>query len=82
MAVVTRGRRGKLLHLHPETAALHVDGVSRSFDGRRGSTLALDRFSLDVADGELVSVVGPSGCGKSTLLDLLAGHARPDCGHV
>ena len=82
MAVLQRSRRGKVVHMHPESAALHVDGVSRSYDGRRGSTLALDRFSLDVADGELVCVVGPSGCGKSTLLDLLAGHQSPDAGHV
>ena len=83
MALIQRtGRRGKVVHLHPSGNALHVDGVSRSYTGRSGSTLALDRFSLDVADGELVSVVGPSGCGKSTLLDLLAGHQLPDAGHV
>ena len=83
MAALQRtGRRGKVVHLHAPSAALHVDGVSRRFQGRRGSTLALDDFSLDVADGELVCVVGPSGCGKSTLLDLLAGHQLPDRGHV
>ena len=83
MAVLQRaGRRGPVVHLHPAGAALHVDGVSRAYGGRRGSTLALDGFSLDVADGELVCVVGPSGCGKSTLLDLLAGHQLPDAGHV
>jgi NitT/TauT family transport system ATP-binding protein len=83
MAPVQRtARRGKVVHMHPSSAALHVDGVSRSYDSKRGATLALDRFSLDVADGELVCVVGPSGCGKSTLLDLLAGHQLPDAGHV
>ncbi len=82
MAVVERSRRGKVVHLHPAEPALHVDGVSRVYDGRRGATLALEDFSLDVAEGEFVCVVGPSGCGKSTLLDLLAGHQRPDAGHV
>ena len=83
MAALQRsGRRGKVVHMHPSSAALHVDDVSRTYDGKRGSTLALDRFSLDVADGELVCVVGPSGCGKSTLLDLLAGHQLPDAGHI
>ncbi len=83
MAALQRtGKRGRVVHLHPSSAALHVDGVTRRFDGRRGSTVALDDFSLDVADGELVCVVGPSGCGKSTLLDLLAGHQVPDSGHV
>jgi ABC-type nitrate/sulfonate/bicarbonate transport system ATPase subunit len=83
MAAVQRtGRRGTVVHLHAQDAALHVDGVTRRFSGRRGTTVALDDFSLDVADGELVCVVGPSGCGKSTLLDLLAGHQLPDAGHV
>jgi NitT/TauT family transport system ATP-binding protein len=42
-----------------------------SHDG--GTTLALDRVSLQVETGQFVSVVGPSGCGKSTLLAILAG---------
>ncbi|HZR71084.1 MAG TPA: ATP-binding cassette domain-containing protein [Burkholderiales bacterium] len=40
---------------------------------RYGDVVALEGFSLDVADGELVTVLGPSGCGKSTLLRLIAG---------
>ncbi|PZN08750.1 MAG: glycerol-3-phosphate ABC transporter ATP-binding protein [Bacillota bacterium] len=40
---------------------------------RFGSTVAVDRVSLDIADGEFLVLVGPSGCGKSTLLRLIAG---------
>src|SRR4051812_11921316 len=36
-------------------------------------TLAVDKLSLDVADGELMILVGPSGCGKSTALRVAAG---------
>lgn len=36
-----------------------------------GGTVAVDDFSLDIADGEFVSIVGPSGCGKSTMLKLI-----------
>ncbi|WP_116951660.1 ABC transporter ATP-binding protein [Jiangella endophytica] len=43
---------------------------------------ALDHISLDIADGETVSVVGPSGCGKSTLLRLVAGLETADSGTV
>ena len=83
MALLQRtGRRGHNVHLHPAGAALHVDGVSRTYGGKRGATLALDRFSLDVADGELVCVVGPSGCGKTTLLKCVAGLLRPSRGDV
>ena len=45
-------------------------------------TLALDRLSLDVEPGELLSLLGPSGCGKSTLLRLIAGLAEPSAGAI
>ena len=35
-------------------------------------------MSLQVAEGELVSIVGPSGCGKSTLLRCIAGLIAAD----
>ena len=34
---------------------------------------AVQRATLDVADGEFVAIVGPTGCGKSTLLNVAAG---------
>jgi multiple sugar transport system ATP-binding protein len=40
---------------------------------RYGSTVALDDFSLDIAEGEFLTVVGPTSCGKSTVLRLIAG---------
>jgi putative ABC transport system ATP-binding protein len=50
-------------------------------DGRAPLT-ALDRVSLDIAEGEAVAVVGPSGSGKSTLLSLLGGLEVPTSGEV
>lgn len=44
--------------------------------------VALDDLSLEVEDGELMTIVGPSGCGKSTVLDLVAGLASPVAGTV
>lgn len=41
---------------------------------------ALQDFTLEVGDGELVVLVGPSGCGKSTLLRVLAGLEEPSAG--
>ncbi|MFD8230839.1 ABC transporter ATP-binding protein [Streptomyces sp. NPDC059696] len=49
--------------------------------GRPGAT-ALDKVDLDVAPGEILTVVGPSGCGKSTLLRTLAGLLPPLAGGI
>ena len=49
---------------------------------RFGATAAVDRVSLQIADGELFTLLGPSGCGKTTLLRLVAGFYRPDAGDV
>jgi NitT/TauT family transport system ATP-binding protein len=47
-----------------------------------GEVIALEEFSLDVADGEFLAVVGRSGCGKTTLLKLTAGLLPATSGNV
>jgi ABC-type Fe3+/spermidine/putrescine transport system ATPase subunit len=42
----------------------------------------LEHFSLDVEQGELLSLLGPSGCGKTTTLRSVAGFIRPDAGRI
>ncbi len=49
---------------------------------RFGSETALDGVDLDVAHGEVLTVLGPSGCGKTTLLRVIAGLQAPDSGCV
>ncbi|WP_200303427.1 ABC transporter ATP-binding protein [Streptomyces adelaidensis] len=61
---------------------IRVRGVSKRFDGRRGSVEALHGIELDVGDGEFLAVLGRSGCGKSTLLRVLAGLLPPSSGEV
>ena len=48
----------------------------------REPVTALKDFSLEVGQGEFVSIVGPSGCGKSTFLNLLLGLIKPDSGEL
>lgn len=49
---------------------------------RYGETTILGGISLDIRDGEFLTLVGPSGCGKSTLLRILAGLDIQDAGEV
>ncbi|MCW2656662.1 MAG: transporter related [Jatrophihabitans sp.] len=51
-------------------AEIVLDQVTKRYpDG----ALAVDRVSMEIADGEFVILVGPSGCGKSTTLNMIAG---------
>ena len=64
-------------------SSLKIDDVSMTFelpDG--GSVEALKNINLDIANGELMSVLGPSGCGKTTLLNIVAGFLAPTAGQV
>jgi sulfonate transport system ATP-binding protein len=61
---------------------LAIEEVSKTFQSASGTVLALDRVSLNVAEGEFVCLVGASGCGKTTLLNIIAGLERPDSGTV
>jgi NitT/TauT family transport system ATP-binding protein len=58
---------------------LCIDGVSVRFNSPED---VLSRISLNVAQGEFVTLLGPSGCGKSTLLNLTAGTLRAREGTV
>jgi ABC-type Fe3+/spermidine/putrescine transport system ATPase subunit len=53
-----------------------------SITKRYGQTVAVDGLDLDVADGELVTLLGPSGCGKTTTLRMVAGLIEPTAGRV
>src|SRR5215813_2095423 len=61
---------------------LAIENISKGFKGASGAVLALDRVSLNVAEGEFVCLVGASGCGKTTLLNIVAGLEKPDSGTV
>jgi ABC-type Fe3+/spermidine/putrescine transport system ATPase subunit len=49
---------------------------------RYGSTLAVDRFNADIAEGEFITLLGPSGCGKTTTLRVVAGLVEPTAGQI
>ncbi len=57
-------------------------GVSCVFDLGGAPFRAVSEVDLDIADGEIVTLVGPSGCGKSTLMNMVAGLLEPTAGAV
>jgi NitT/TauT family transport system ATP-binding protein len=69
---------------HPVAAAAvtlwDVSVAFRLADG--GTYTAVERATLNVADGEFVAIVGPTGCGKSTLLNVTAGLLAPAAGRA
>ena len=61
---------------------IRLDGIEKVYRTERIETVALTGISLEVSEGEFVSVMGPSGCGKSTLLNLIGLLDTPTTGTV
>jgi len=59
-------------------AELKVNNVSKSFEGRK----IIEDISIELKEGELVSLLGTSGGGKTTLFNIIAGLYEPDNGKV
>ena len=53
---------------------ISVNNISKTFNNK----IVLDNISLDVKEGEIISIVGPSGAGKTTLLNIISTLDKPD----
>ena len=53
---------------------ISVNNISKTFNNK----MVLDNISLDVKEGEIISIVGPSGAGKTTLLNIISTLDKPD----
>ncbi len=59
---------------------LHIRGLQLAYG--KSDRLAVDGLDLEVAQGELVSLLGPSGCGKTTTMRAIAGLLQPRGGQI
>jgi len=63
----------------PETV-ISAQNLDLTFETNDGPVHALKDITLDIAEGEFVSLIGPSGCGKTTLLRVIADLEKPTGG--
>jgi putative ABC transport system ATP-binding protein len=59
---------------------IKVKDLEKFYSTEEVRTIALNKLSFEVKEGEFVAVMGPSGCGKSTLLNILGLLDDPDGG--
>src|SRR3979409_2805315 len=66
----------------PEEPFIRLRNVRKVYRSQGQEFLAVSDVTMDVREGELVSLVGPSGCGKTTVLKILAGLHDADGGTI
>jgi putative ABC transport system ATP-binding protein len=59
---------------------INISQLEKIYRTEEVETIALNKLTLEVKEGEFVAVMGPSGCGKSTLLNILGLLDDPDAG--
>ena len=59
---------------------IKITDLEKVYRTEEVETVALNKLSIEVKEGEFVAVMGPSGCGKSTLLNILGMLDDPDNG--
>ncbi len=65
---------------------LVLQNLTKKFPNRnrkvKEDVVAVDNFTFEIPDGELIGLLGPSGCGKSTTLNLICGLQKPTSGKI
>src|SRR5690349_7364330 len=64
----------------PRSVAIRIEGIWKTY--YKAPQPAVRNLSLEVHDGEVVTLLGPSGCGKTTTLRMVAGLEQADAGTI
>ncbi len=59
--------------------AIKVEGITKTFGNK---VIANQNVTMDIREGEILSVLGENGCGKTTLMNMIAGIYYPDSGKI
>src|SRR2546423_8675918 len=78
MATIIQSVDAQSAQAKPGSSLLSIREVSKSF----GKNSVLRRVSLEVAEGEFLTILGESGSGKTTLLRIIAGFESADAGEI
>lgn len=57
---------------------LRCEGLTKRF----GGVIAVNNFSFDLKENEILGIIGPNGAGKTTVLNLISGHHKPSHGTI
>ena len=65
---------------------IELQNLTKKFPNRNrknpGEVIAVNDFTFEIPDGQLIGLLGPSGCGKSTTLNLICGLEKPTAGKI
>ncbi|WP_040212152.1 ABC transporter ATP-binding protein [Clostridium polynesiense] len=61
---------------------VEIQNINMNYHSPQGETEALKNISLNIQEGDFISIIGPSGCGKSTLLNIMCGLLKPSSGKI
>ena len=64
--------------MHGEKSGVHLQSLTKRF----GPVVAVDNVSLQLQEGEFLTILGPSGSGKTTILMMIAGFEMPTSGEI
>jgi ABC-type Fe3+/spermidine/putrescine transport system ATPase subunit len=79
-AEVSKYRAAETVDANPAAIAMKLGGLWKTYAGNMNP--AVQDLSLELRDGEIVTLLGPSGCGKTTTLRMAAGLEVPDAGDI